>query len=284
MRTATATLASFLKSGLPNWQADLFTITTIAGETVRYTSFDRNITWNGHVYSAAGPLLTRTKWSMKNTCEVTELELTIKALNTDLIDLRNIKLQFHNGVFDMATVRVERAVMPRSSDMSLGTVLLWQGRMGKVDITGSTITIAVRGGHALLDQYMPKNEFLTGCIHTLFDAGCTLSKATFTYTKTVGASPTVRFLPWSGSVSDYARFKLGYVRMTSGDANGSIRTIKESTALGITLAYPLFNSPAAGDTMQVTYGCNKTRTQCQQFSNEQHYRGFPYVPEAEVGV
>ena len=80
---------------------------------------------------------------------------------------------------------------------------------------------------------------------------------------------------------------------TSGTSEGISRTIPAGLAddTGFALIYPLYETPAVGDTFAVTYGCQRNRgsTGCLFFGpspdgNLQHYRGFPYIPPAEFGV
>lgn len=285
MRQATASLKAFLSQKLPFVQADLFTITMQDGTIFRWTSFDQPITdMAGHQWLAQGPLLERSHWKITNEPDVPQMDVKLNALNNDFNGGQNVKLALHNGLFDGATFLLQRAIMPALNDLSLGLVTLFTGHVGlcKINATGAIITI--NGANSVFNYYGPRNQYLIGCNKTLYDAACTLNRATYTFTNTVGASPapTRSAITWGSAQSDFARFALGYIKMTSGAANGSLRTIKSTTSTGLVVAYPFYNAPAAGDTYSITYGCDKTQTTCALFSNSQNWRGFPYVPPAAM--
>lgn len=285
MKQATAGMRAFLAQKLPFTQADLFTITLLDGSVFRWTSFDQPITSvAGVTWLAQGPLLQRTTWKVTNQPDVPEMDLTLSALNDDFNGGQNVKQALHNGLFDGALFLLQRAIMPTVGDLSLGLITIFSGQVGECKINGLNATITINGANAVFNFFGPRNQYLIGCAHTLYDQGCTLIRGTFTFNNTVGASPapTRTSLTFGSVQSDFARFSLGYIKMTSGVANGSVRTIKSTTSAGLVMAYPLYATPAAGDTYAITYGCDKTRTTCALFSNSQNWRGFPFVPPASM--
>src|SRR6185369_10429094 len=120
------------------------------------------------------------------------------------------------------------AYLPISSDgtspvlAALGVILLFEGRQGACSISGLGVDITVKPDCVLFNQMMPRNLYQTGCVHTLYDTGCTMLKADFTFSFTVDSSPTSVFLPWTSAPSPFAPFGLGSIVMTSGAANGQI--------------------------------------------------------------
>ncbi len=137
-----------------------------------------------------------------------------------------------------------------------------------------------------MQQYMPKNRFMLGCVHALYDSGCGASRASCTFPGTVSSASAIA-VNWASDPTggNYANLALGYITMTSGAAAGSLRTIQAVNSATAVLMYPLYEVPAAGDTFTVTYGCDKTLATCTgRFANQQHFRGFPYVPPAETAA
>jgi hypothetical protein len=225
--------------------------------------------------------------------DVPEMEIELNSSGTDYTGGVNIKLLLHNGFFDGAWLEMDRAFMPASGTYgttSLGTVPIFAGPVGQIQITSIGAKITVRGANVKHQQYMPRNRFLTSCIHALYDTGCTVSKSSYTFTGTVSTANKIQ-LNWVSDPTsgNYNYLAYGAVTMTSGAATGITRTISQVGASGIAYPYPMYEVPAAGDTFSVVYGCNKTlsngpNANCGTFSNSQHFRAFPYVPPAETGV
>jgi hypothetical protein len=301
MRTANTSLIAFLASRQPAVQADLFTITLDNGTVYAWTSFDQNLFVPPYTYSAMGPLIDRTKWGIKNTIEVPEMEVRVLTNGADMPDGSNLKLSVHNGLLDYATVKLSRIFMPPGGppwNTSYGAVDLFSGFVADIEIDALSVTITVKGANVQLSQYMPRNQYQLGCIHSVFDAGCAPNpgqpgggpaRADYTVANMVGAGSTRSFIAWGGAVpANPTQFGVGYVSFTSGASEGITRTIPSGQASesGFGLAYPLYTTPSEGDTFTVTYGCQRGRgaAGCAFFDNLQHFRGFPYVPPAEFGV
>jgi hypothetical protein len=294
MRPASAPLIAALASRVPMWSADLFIFSLTNGTTLYLAASDRSILAGANLFVAAnaGSVgITRGAWDIKNTIDVPSLEIDIISSGTDYVGGSNVKLAMHNGLLDGSWIELDRAYMPTTGaygDTALGTVQIFAGPSGQVQITSTGAKITVRGGNVRMNQFMPRNLFLTSCIHSLYDAGCTLSKAANTVRGTVTSAnkTSVRWTadPTSGN---FANLVLGTITMTSGVANGQTRTIGASDSGGIGTLYPFYEVPSAADTFTVTYGCDKTRDGplgCAFFSNQQHFRGFKYIPPAETAV
>jgi hypothetical protein len=295
MRDANPTLVAFLASRRPFFVADLFTFELANGTVYTWTSFDQNLRAGPYVYSSMGPQLSRTKWGIKNTVDVPSMEIRIFSTGFDLPDGTNLKLLAHNGLFDYSTITLSRLFMPTLGDTSLGPVDIFTGNAAEIKIDALSITLTVKGANVMLAQYMPRNMYTLSCIHTLYDEGCAPNpgqpgggpaRSAYTVENQVGADPSVSVIPWGGTVpATPGNFTNGYIVFTSGAANAQRRTIKLGSSSGLQLVYPLYETPAEGDTFTVTYGCLRNRGPggCSFFNNLQHYRGFPYVPPETYG-
>ena len=299
MREANASLVAFLATRAPCFKADLFTITLADGSVYTWTSADTDLFVPPYTYYANGPVIDRTKWSVKNTLDVPEMEVRLFSDGTDLPDGRNLKLLVHNGLFDYATFLLSRIIMPTWGDTSLGAVDLFEGNVADVQIDALEIVVTAKGANHQLAQYMPRNQYMNSCIHSVYDAGCAPNpgqpgggplRSAYTLSNTVGAGSTRNFIAWgSGTPPNYAQFSLGYITFTSGTSAGLTRTIPAGQGLvnGVGLAYPLYTQPEVGDEYTVTYGCNRTRSGaqgCPFFNNTNNYRGFRFIPPAEFGA
>jgi hypothetical protein len=196
-RTLSAAAQTYLASGAPCFPADLFTLTLVGGAPVyRWTSTDIPITYGGNTWLAQAPNLERSAISVRNTVEVPELKVILSALDNDFVGGSNIKQAIHQGALDGARMRLDRLPMPAPGNTSLGPpTLMFDGRVGQVQITSTGAVIQVKGDIVVMNQYAPRNIFQTSCQWTFCDAGCTLSEARFSDTYTVGANPTIGFLP-----------------------------------------------------------------------------------------
>jgi uncharacterized phage protein (TIGR02218 family) len=284
---------AYLASNAGALVADLFTLTLIGGSPVyRWTSTDIQITYGGNTWLAQSPNLSRSSLSVRNTVEVPELKVILSALDTDFVGGSNIKQQIHEGALDGARLKLERLPMPAPGDTSLGPpTLMFDGRVGQVQITSTGAVIQVKGDIVIMNQYAPRNIFQTSCQWTFCDPGCTISAALYTDITAVGAAPapTISFLPWGSVPGNFAAYILGKVTMTSGINIGQVRTVRAADANGITVSYPFFNIASPGDTMAVLRGCDKTLNSgsgqdCTAYGNTDHYRGFPYVPPPQFSI
>ena len=284
MRTATPALQAFLASKLPFWTADLFTFTLRDGTVNRWTSADRDIWANTNLFSAFGPALTRTRWAVKNTIEVPEMEIKMLSNGSDYSG-SNIKLLIHNGLLDGAQITLERAFMPTFGDTSAaGVVLLFSGYASSITIGALGATIKTKGANVYLQRYMPRNNYTLSCVHTVYDAGCTLNRSSFTSGNQVAAGSSDTYIKWDSSPPYTAsRYALGTLTFTTGVCEGQTRTIDSVDSSGFILSYPLYETPATGDHFTIQVGCDRSLVTCNLFSNSIHYRGFPFIPPAETG-
>jgi uncharacterized phage protein (TIGR02218 family) len=287
MRDASPALLAFLASRQPCLKADLFTISLLDGTVLTWTDFDQSLSLGNTTWSAKGPLLARTSWSVKNTVEVPEMEIALGANDTDLINGKNIKTQIHNGIFDGARVELDRVFMPTAGDLSLGLVVLFVGRMSKAQITAVGATLTVKGDNVLMNQMVPRNVYQLTCLHTFCDPGCALNEDTYTDAYVI-ASASANFLNWTiAPPFAAALYNYGKATMISGIAAGQIRSINNTSGAGVQLVYPLYDIPQAGDIFYLLRGCDKAYTDtsgqsCGDFNNQIHFRGFPFVPPPQM--
>jgi hypothetical protein len=201
MKTASVALKAFLASisqgnGPGNfWVADLFTFTLISGGTLRFTSFDQDVTVGGNTFSSLGPFLNRTRIRSKIGLEVDDLDIEVVAAPTNQLTVpgsgsQPVLAAIRAGVFDSARVLIERLFIPAISpsiDVSLGTIVMFAGSVGTATVRRASATLQVKSHLELLDVQMPRNLYQPGCRHTLFDSGCTLLKSSFYVTGAVTA-------------------------------------------------------------------------------------------------
>lgn len=288
MRAASAGTIALLNSGNEFIMADLYTVSLFnpadsghSAVVLRWTSYDIPLTLSGHLFDCAptAPIITRGKTRLVAGLEVDTLDITL-----GVAGFGTSPLTVSQGYFDNATVQLERVFMPTPGDVSNGSVVLFSGFVAQVEPSSTTIKLTVKSDLAKLLVQMPRNLFQTSCSHVLFDAGCALTKATYTVSGIVGASSsTTLFGSNLTQADDY--FRLGTLLFTSG-ANINLRFSVRAyahTSGAVETAQVMPNAPANGDTFKITPGCDKSASMCDtRYSNLAHFRGFSFIPNPEA--
>lgn len=281
MKSASPGLIALLNSSQQFIMADLYTFVLIGGTVLRYTGAEGMLMVGGSVFDGTTILIDRSKIRTVIGVEVDTLDLTIQALPTHLIGSTPFLTALKNGALDGATVKVERCFMPTWGDTSLGTVILFSGRVADMEVGRTEAKVRVNSDLELLNIQMPRNLYQPGCLNTLYDGACTLAKASFGVAGTVGAGSTRNLLS-NGLAQAAGWFDMGTVTITSGVNAGVSRSVKQYSPGVLALMNPLVSACAPGDTFTVYAGCDKAQATCSaKFNNLANFRGFPYVPVPE---
>lgn len=265
------------------WKADCYTFTLTSGTVLRYTTGDRDITIAGNVFSSALPF-DRSIGSWKIGVEVSSMTLVCGPAATDLVDGVTFKSAARLGQFDGADVQVERAYMPTYGDVSAGTVIIHIGRVGDVEVDGLLVSFTINSHMELLAQKFPRNIYQPGCVWTLYDQGCGLSKAAFTFSRALLAGSTLSILKITDAHA-VGYYDLGTIKFTSGGNNKVSRTVKSWDGTNVVLFVPLPRPVTIGDALDCSAGCDLQQATCgTKFANLPNFRAFPYLPIAETAV
>jgi uncharacterized phage protein (TIGR02218 family) len=309
MRAASPALVTLLNSGTQFRIADLLTIVPLAGAVIRLTSADYDVVAvsrvdnASHVFSSTGPRFTRGRTKLRVGLEVDSMQLSIAPNKlTDLLNAVPWPQAVRQGALDEAQITLERAFMANWGDTSAGTMILFSGRAGQVEPLRDEIQLEVKSDLELLAAtQFPRNVYQPSCAHTLFDAGCGLSKAAFQVAGTaLTASTPTTINATIAQATGY--FDLGVITFTSGQNAGLSRPVK-SWVTGspgvIALMRPFPYAPANGDTFTITPGCDKRMTLpapflhagdinygtcAAKFNNVARARAFPFIPTPENSV
>jgi uncharacterized phage protein (TIGR02218 family) len=192
----------------------------------------------------------------------------------------------NDGLFDGALIYVMRYITSATQNVS-GIVKEWVGWMGQIKASRDKITIEVNSLMQQLNMRIPKRMYSPSCTHALYDAGCTLNKANYTYGFTVGSVdssyPQQIVHPASYPGVTVGSFQLGAMEFTSGENAGLIRSVKADYGSYFWLSSTLPNTPSIGDHFTVTFGCDKTLITCiSRFNNFNNFNGFPFIPAETI--
>lgn len=294
MKTATAGLAAALAAANSITFADCWAITLNNGTIVYYTSLDSDIALSGNTYTSGGPLFQRGKTTTQIGLEASAMDLTITphitTAQTDLLAGEPWLQAAIGGALDNAQFVLNRAVLNKGTApwSVLGSFIGFSGVMGELDIDRTQIVCKLQSDTYALDLQWPRNVFQPGCVHNLYDSGCTVSRSAKAVTGTVASGTSTATLILASLSQATGYFDLGYIvfngNITSGLASLGSLTVKSwVSGTGITLAYPLPETPVAGDTFTIYPGCDKQQSTCSsKFSNLVNFRGFPYIPIPEL--
>lgn len=259
MKAASAGLIALLNSGSQFFMADLYSFTLVGGTVLRYTGYDVALVSGGNTFA---PLpIKRGAIREQVGINVEQLVMDVFADATNLVNATAFLTAAAQGALDGARLQLERVFMPTIGDTSLGTLVRFLGRVSDIVVSRTKAQITVKSDMELLNIQMPRNIYQPGCVHTLFDAGCTLVKANFAVAGTASAGATASVVPCSLSQAA-GYFDLGTVLFTSGANNGVLRSVKSYTPGNLVLARPLLAVPVNGDTLTATPGCDKLQSTC----------------------
>jgi uncharacterized phage protein (TIGR02218 family) len=276
------------KTGLVS--ADLYTITLASGTALYYTDAPQDITINGHTFLAetvAAPAVPGFKRSGMHMglglqAEVMEINLLYDAATL----MNGVAPAAFTGAggLDYATVRVDKFLSPSFTDVSKGTVNIFDGVATDIEIASTRITITAATDLIYLNAAFPRNYLLPTCNNSLFDTNCGLLKATWKVAA-VAVTTSTRTLIHSNSLGQASGyFALGYIVILTGVNAGLKRNVKKFLSGDVTLLYPLPAACGVGDTYDIYPGCDKTlgSNGCAKFTNTVKFRGYPDVPTPEL--
>jgi uncharacterized phage protein (TIGR02218 family) len=218
--------------------------------------------------------------------DVDQQQITVAARSTDTITGGAPFLQaLREGAFDgCEIVRYRVFFSDRLGGTAVGAATLFKGRLGTVDEIGRTSAkLTVNSDLVLLNIDMPRNLYQPTCLHTLYDTGCTLNKASFGSNGTVGSGSTASIIYWAGANTNFAQGTLTFTGGVLAGVSATVGSAVNGSALN--MINPLEAAPSPGDTFIVYFGCDHTPATCQaKFGNLVNFRGFPYVPPPQTAI
>jgi hypothetical protein len=268
-------------------KADCWTLTLNGGAVVRWTGADRPINANGNSF-ALGPAIKRGAISEKRGVEVATLSCEITGGGPyDLINGQPVIDFIRRQGLDGAIVKLEQAFAPTWASMALdgalGTLIRFGGRNTSVpEIKGDAASLTFSSWMILLNQMMPRNLYQAACLHTVYDAGCTLNPASFSTAGHITAvTGPIDFTSNLSLVAD--DYALGRIVFTSGANNGLSRTVRNNDSSGFSLIQPLPGPMAIGDNFTAFPGCDLTSGRClTRFNNLDNFKGTEFVPQPQT--
>lgn len=276
------------------YKTTLYTIALVGGSTLRYTSADKNIVWDGNTYScggSTGPYFNldgnETKAHWKAGLDVDSFEFAVAPGNATINGISFFNA-IKNGIFDGADVTIDRAYAATPASAIVGIITIFNGRMVGANPAGaSNFTFKINSWIELLNQNFPRNFSQANCINTLGDAACTVDLSSLGVNGVVLAGSSANTIMTNLSqLTGY--FTGGKIVFTSGVNDGFSRGVRSYTnapTSSIAMLGPVPTAPTAGDTFTIYPGCDKLIGTCfNRFNNLVNFRGMPFVPENSSAV
>jgi hypothetical protein len=313
MKTASVATMNVIAAG--NYiKVEFWQITLTDGQTYYFTAGQVPLSVASQLYRT-GLIFVRDKLTQKVGLEVNSMNLTIEPQldapgGQPLIGGGNLLSQCRAGVLDGAIWLLSKGffAIPEAGnqmDTSPGLVPWWGGITNNIQCGRYSAIVAIDETTAILNTVqMPRNMIQAGCVHQLFDVGCTVPKANNNYAGvvlTVSATRPNQITTSTAAVVNLdtefnGAFNLGVMTFVTGVLAGTALTVSLSKTAGgvatLTTVRPFPTAPSAGDTFGIVVGCDKQFSTCGsgKFRNsadvptsfQLHYRGCPFVPNPET--
>lgn len=272
------------------------------GPSDYFTDLDTDVYYGGAVWKSNSLRFEGLQRKVGVGVSVDEQTIKIWASPTDTLFGANFLTGAEEGLLDGAVLVRYRIIWPfvtgnaavdiQPPHPPIAVWTLFTGYISTISKGGvSHIELKIKSALTKLNVNMPRNYFQPGCLWTLFDQGCTLSKAAFAVTGTINTGATSQIIPIFGGIAtavgadgnpQYAQGKLVF---TSGINEGLQVLIDDNDTNNLYLAYLLNAVPSVGDTVIYYPGCSKTFATCgAKFNNTGNFRGFDKVPPIMVSV
>lgn len=171
----------------------------------------------------------------------------------------------------------------------------WSGEVSGISFDGPFIRAACHGPYSVFDKPFPRVAIQPSCNHAVYDGGCGLSAATWTFTAAVNATTTANVvvlktwartagLPTGWGFANY--FALGYV--TRGTERWLILSSSAVSGGLVTLTLDRVATWTADEGVSVVPGCDGMPETCRayhatnnprgKFDNFARFLGFPFSP------
>lgn len=187
--------------------AELYILELADGTIYRYTTHQTDLVWDlaGNTYSAAMPM-QRSEMSSKHSGEFDDIQIA----------LGNIDGPFYNkvnrGILDNVKVTIKR-IRWDTTYAANEEITVFEG-FADVTYNRRILNLTCRPILSSLNVMVPAHQYQDGCNNSLFDDGCTLTRADYAYSGTAtggsystlldstrGAVYTVDFDAVSGAIA-----------------------------------------------------------------------------------
>jgi len=262
---------------------ELFEATLVTGETFYFTAHNENILWGSPSKLYKALPISRTSVGSKLNLQPDRVTLNLTGITSDLADA------VENNQLDYLQLSIKKVIW--NEEYGEGMEFVTFAGIANAAYNRNTLTLSCSSILYSLAVPFPPVSYHVPCNWSLFSTPCGLvqssykisSSATSDSANAFSVVDSSFFLPVSPA--DAKKFHQGELKVTSGDNNGSRRSILSAVDGLFVLAVPLPFNMSAGDTFDYYPGCDKTPGTCNsRFSNLANFMGFVYLPPAEEAL
>jgi len=251
----------------------------------RRASYEQNLTVSGDTWTAA-PI---THSEFERSIRLDRDEITIEARAEAWANV------FLPGNLT-ARVLIEISECSVSGSTGSNVVSVWSGEISRISFDGPFVKAAAVGPYSVFDRQVPRIVVQPACTHAVYDAGCGLISADWTFTAAVNSTVTsnmvdLKTMAKSGGLPPgwgfVHYFALGYL------SRGSERwlVLASSAVSGglVTLTLDRAATWTVDDAVSVVPGCDGRPETCRpynvstnptgKFNNFAKFLGFPFAPQ-----
>jgi Uncharacterized conserved protein (DUF2163)/Phage conserved hypothetical protein BR0599 len=308
MKPVIPALAELIDNWGPNTNiqmGNLFTFSLQGGEMLTYSGYQTAL--RAPAPNTASPLFTfylgpgfkLSKTSVKIGVEVSETDIELYAGANDVLGLGGTltwQQAMSAGLFDGAECKIWRAFITPDYNV-VGTVSVFFGRVGDIEIGRTKTLIRVKSMLDLLTVQMPRRLFQATCNHIFGGSMCGYDRINglnasgvptgigrIFFNSGPGSNPTQvntgGFMPFPTG----AEYDNGSIIGVSGANAGYTRTIGKIGGGIVYFLKPFLFPVVVGDSFNLLPGCPLTQSACSDRQNSARYGGFPAIPPPESAV
>lgn len=269
MKTLPTALATHIALGATTL-AHALKIVRTDGAVFAWTNASDSVTLGGVLHIATPGLDVS---SVETTAGLAVDNLELSTLDDGEIFTR---VDVFGGLWRNAAFTISRFNWASPAD---GAEVLLAGVVGEVEIRQTTIVAELRGLQQYLQQTLGSVSSKT-CRARLGDSLCTVNLAPLTYTGSITSVASRQVFTDSARLEAAGWFDEGEFVFLTGAAAGIKQRIKQFAAGQFTLALPLLQAIAPGDTYSVVTGCRKRASEdcAAKFNNILNFQGEPHLP------
>jgi uncharacterized phage protein (TIGR02218 family) len=245
------------------------------GTVVRTTSHDSDIVFDGETY------LSVAAYSPSDIVSAADLSPDNLELEGFLSSPAITEEDIQTGRWDYAEIELFEV---NYNDLTMGRNLIRNGTLGELTGTRDKYKAELRGLFQKLSRRIVKVT-TKDCTANLGDTRCGVNLASWTVTGAVTTATSQRQFTDTARTEANDWFTAGKLTWTSGLNIGLSMEVKRSTATGvIELHEAMPFELQVGDAYSVYAGCTSRFTEdcVGKFSNGVNFRGFPFLPLANI--
>lgn len=282
MRILSVAAQAIIQNQQNAYFCDLYEITLVTGEVIRWTGAEQSIKWNGFTF-LAGPLIARDHIHLKEGLTTDSATLTINPRPEDTVGSQSLSKALLTGVFDSAQIVIYRGLAANPGASLADAIQKFFGVISEVSGSGFELRVSLQSELSKLAQPFPRHVYSPGCGNKLFDSLCGLNPSSYEANVSVSTVSSQTQITVAGGNVTLGWYRGGIARCTSGQNAGRSLRIKESLGAVLQFSQPWTVPLAVADTMILRPGCDKTSATCiSKFNNIVSFRGQPFIPAPEM--